>query len=56
MQRGASAWAVIMEDGMAHIATLLGERTVLKQRIFSTIPGKRGDVKMHDKVRAQPAL
>ena len=49
-RRGAGAWAVIMQEGLANLAVLMGERTVLRQRVTVGIPGKRADGKAHDKV------
>lgn len=48
-KRGASAWAVIMSEGIANIAMFTGERTVLKQRINVPIPGKKGDGRARDR-------
>ena len=48
-RKGASAWAVVMQEGLANIAVLMGERTVLRQRVSVPIPGKKGDGKSHDK-------
>ena len=48
-RKGASAWAVVMQEGLANIAVLMGERTVLRQRVNAPIPGKKGDGKSHDK-------
>ena len=48
-RKGASAWAVIMQEGLANIAVLMGERTVLRQRVNMPIPGKKGDGKNHDR-------
>jgi len=39
--RGAAAWAVVMQEGLANIAVLTGERTVLRQRVEASIPKKR---------------
>ena len=48
-KRGASAWAVIMSEGMANLAMLTGDRTVLRQRVNAPIPGKKGDGRAHDR-------
>ncbi|MCJ1309363.1 Translation factor pelota [Agyrium rufum] len=51
-ERGKRATAVVMEEGRACVCVLLGERTVLKQRIDLSIPRKRGAAGMnsgHDK-------
>jgi protein pelota len=48
-KRGASAWAVVMSEGVANIAVLLGDRTVLRQRINTPIPGKKGVGQAHDR-------
>ena len=48
--RGASAWAVIMQEGLANVVELVGKRTVLRRRVNQRIPGKRGNSKEHDKV------
>ena len=47
-KRGASAWAIVMEPGTANIAILMGDRTVLRQRVNISVPGKR-DGKGHEK-------
>jgi protein pelota len=47
--KGASAWAVVMQDGVANIAVLLGERTVLRQRVQVSVPGKKAGEKAHSK-------
>lgn len=48
-KRGASAWAVVMGEGLANLAVLTGDRTVLRQRIQAPIPGKKGDGRAHDR-------
>ena len=55
IKKGASAWAVVMEPGTANIAILMGERTVLRQRVSVPVPGKR-DGNAHAKVCTQPFL
>ena len=50
-RKGASAWAVVMQDGIANLAVLMGERTVLRQRVAVAVPGKKGGEKAHAKVR-----
>jgi hypothetical protein len=50
VQKGASAWAVVMQEGIANIAVLMGERTVLRQRVAVPVPGKKGGEKAHAKV------
>ena len=49
-QRGAGAWAVVMQEGLANIAVLTGERTVLRQRVEVGVPRKRVGGSGHDKV------
>ena len=51
-RRGASAWAVIMQEGLANVAVLMGDRTILRQRVNVSIQGKKADGKTHDKVRS----
>lgn len=41
VSKGASAWAVVMQEGLAHICALMGERTVLRQKVEVAIPRKR---------------
>ena len=48
--RGASAWVVIMQEGLANVVELVGKRSVLRRRVNVRIPGKRGNSKEHDKV------
>ena len=48
--RGASAWIVIMQEGLANVVELVGKRSVLRRRVNVRIPGKRGNSKEHDKV------
>ncbi|MCJ1485011.1 Translation factor pelota [Schaereria dolodes] len=38
----AGAWAVVMQEGLANVALLTGERTVLRQRVEIAVPRKRG--------------
>lgn len=47
----ADVWAVIMQEGLAHLAVLTGQRTVLRQKVEMTVPKKRGTGKQgdHDK-------
>ena len=47
----ADVWAVIMQEGLAHLAVLTGQRTVLRQKVETTVPKKRGMGKQgdHDK-------
>ena len=47
----ADVWAVIMQEGLAHLAVLTGQRTVLRQKVEMTVPKKRGIGKQgdHDK-------
>ncbi|KAL6714123.1 Translation factor pelota [Lecanora helva] len=40
--KSADVWAVIMQEGLAHIAVLTGHRTVLRQKVEMTVPKKRG--------------
>ncbi|MCJ1257730.1 Translation factor pelota [Lignoscripta atroalba] len=42
VKRGAGAWAVVMQEGLANVAVLTGERTVLRQRVEVAVPRKRG--------------
>lgn len=48
-KRGAGAWAVVMSEGLANIAVLTGERTVLRQTVRMAIPGKKGEGRARDK-------
>ena len=44
-------WAVAMQEGLANIAVLKGARTVLRQRVGTGVPSKRGRrAGNHDKV------
>ena len=52
VKKGAGAWAVVMQEGLANIAVLTGERTVLRQRVEVGIPRKRVGGGGHDKVRS----
>ncbi len=47
----ADIWAVVMQEGMAHLAVLTGQRTVLRQKVEMTVPKKRGTGRQgdHDK-------
>ncbi|KAL2041960.1 hypothetical protein N7G274_005148 [Stereocaulon virgatum] len=40
--KSADVWAVIMQEGLAHLAVLTGHRTVLRQKVEMTVPKKRG--------------
>ncbi|KAK3170169.1 hypothetical protein OEA41_009555 [Lepraria neglecta] len=40
--KSADVWAVIMQEGLAHLAILTGHRTVLRQKVEMTVPKKRG--------------
>lgn len=40
--RAADVWAVVMQEGMAHLAVLTGTRTVLRQKVEVPVPKKRG--------------
>ena len=50
--KSADVWAVVMQEGLAHLAVLTGHRTVLRQKVEMTVPKKRGTGKQgdHDKV------
>ncbi|MCJ1359577.1 MAG: Translation factor pelota [Icmadophila ericetorum] len=48
-RKGAGAWAVVMQEGLANVAVLTGERTVLRQKIEMQIPRKRTGGSGHDK-------
>ncbi len=52
--KSADVWAVVMQEGLAHLAVLTGQRTVLRQKVEMTVPKKRGTGKQgdHDKVRS----
>lgn len=50
VQKGAGAWAVVMQEGFANIAVLTGERTVLRQRVEVPVPRKRAGSGGNDKV------
>lgn len=52
LRHGASAWAVIMQEGFANIAVLFRDRTVLRHRVNVAIPGKKGEEAKHSKVRS----
>ena len=54
--KGAGAWAVVMQEGLANIAVLTGERTVLRQKVETQVPRKRTGGSGHDKVRRVPCL
>ena len=49
--KSAEVWAVVMQEGMANIAVLTGQRTVHRQKIEVAVPKKRGVGKQadHDK-------
>ena len=49
--KSADVWAVVMQEGLAHLAVLTGHRTVLRQKVEMTVPKKRGTGKQgdHDK-------
>lgn len=51
-EKRADVWAVVMQEGLAHLAVLTGHRTVLRQKVEMTVPKKRGTGKQgdHDKV------
>lgn len=51
--KSAEVWAVVMQEGLAHLAVLTGHRTVLRQKVEMVVPKKRGTGKQgdHDKVR-----
>ena len=52
----AGAWAVVMQEGLANVALLTGERTVLRQRVEIAVPRKRGGREGgHDKVSQKEA-
>ena len=40
--KSADVWAVVMQEGLANIAVLTGQRTVHRQKIEMTVPKKRG--------------
>lgn len=50
--KGADCWAVVMQEGLAHLAVLTGHRTVLRQKVEMGVPKKRGTGRQgdHDKV------
>ena len=50
--KSADVWAVIMQEGLSHLAILTGHRTVLRQKVEMTVPKKRGTGRQgnHDKV------
>ena len=50
--KSADVWAIVMQEGLAHLAVLTGHRTVLRQKVEMTVPKKRGTGKQgdHDKV------
>ncbi len=49
--RSADVWAVVMQEGLANVAVLTGSRTVLRQRVETAVPKKRGGKSGdHDKV------
>lgn len=39
-----------MQEGIANIAVLMGERTVLRQRVSVPVPSKKAGERAHDKV------
>ncbi|KAL2058085.1 hypothetical protein ABVK25_001703 [Lepraria finkii] len=49
--KSADVWAVIMQEGLSHLAILTGHRTVLRQKVEMTVPKKRGTGRQgnHDK-------
>ena len=49
--KSADVWAVVMQEGLANIAVLTGQRTVHRQKIEMTVPKKRGTGRQadHDK-------
>lgn len=49
--KSAEVWAVVMQEGLANIAVLTGQRTVHRQKIEVAVPKKRGVGKQadHDK-------
>ena len=49
--KSAEVWAVVMQEGMANIAILTGQRTVHRQKIEIAVPKKRGTGRQadHDK-------
>ena len=49
--KSADVWAVVMQEGLANIALLTGQRTVHRQKIEMTVPKKRGTGRQtdHDK-------
>lgn len=49
--KSAEVWAVVMQEGLANIAVLTGQRTVHRQKIEVGVPKKRGVGKQadHDK-------
>ena len=53
--RSADVWAVVMQEGLAHLAVLTGNRTVLRQKVEMAVPKKRGTGRQgdHDKVRVR---
>lgn len=49
--KSSEAWAVVMEEGLAHLCVLTGSRTVLRQKVEAKVPRKRGGLAQadHDK-------
>ena len=49
--KSADVWAVVMQEGLANIAVLTGQRTVHRQKIEMVVPKKRGTGRQadHDK-------
>ena len=49
----ADAWAIVMQEGLAHLTVLTAHRTVLRQKVEMAVPKKRGTGRQgdHDKVR-----
>lgn len=50
--KSADVWAVVMQEGLANLAVLTGQRTVHRQKVEMAVPKKRGMGKQsdHDKV------
>ena len=46
LTKKADAWAVVMQEGLAHLAVLRGTRTVLRQRVVMALPNKKGVVRV----------
>ena len=48
--KSSEAWAVVMEEGLAHLCVLTGSRTVLRQKVEAKVPRKRAMAQAdHDK-------